>query len=102
RRALAVHGFDGSCGILHSDKDRRDALVYDLMELYRTAVDGQVLTFIDQTTFTYGDFVMTREGMCRLHPALAKTVVALCRIDQGRISDGATRLRRLIMHGEAG
>ena len=100
RRSLAALGFDSSCGILHSDKERQDALVYDLIELYRPEVDNLVLTFLRHTRFTYGDFVSTKEGQCRLHPALAKAVVSSCRIEQEKIDEGASRLRRLLQHGE--
>jgi CRISPR-associated endonuclease Cas1 len=78
RVAAAVRGFDVACGWLHSDKEYRDNLVYDLMEPYRPDIDQKVIGLVTGTKFTYGDFVTTKEGQVRLHPALAKFVVATC------------------------
>jgi CRISPR-associated protein Cas1 len=99
RHALTAKGFDLACGFLHADKQYRDSLVYDLMELFRPAVDALVLALLGRTTFTYGDLVMTHEGRCRLHPQLARAVVAACRLDQERITAGAWELRDLLVDG---
>lgn len=100
RQALAAEGFDVACGVLHADKAYRDSLVYDLMELYRPAVDSRVLTLLEHTTFTYGDLVLTSAGQCRLHPQLARAVVAACRLPGETITAGAVELRALLMAGE--
>jgi CRISPR-associated endonuclease Cas1 len=68
RQALATEGFDLGCGFLHADQQYRDSLVYDLMELFRPAVDALVLALLARTTFAYGDAVQGRRGECRLHP----------------------------------
>ena len=99
RQALAAEGLDLGCGFLHADQQYRDRLVYDLMELYRPAVDALVLALLARTTFAYGDLEMTHEGRCRLHPQLARAVVAACRLDQERVSAGARQLRELLLHG---
>jgi CRISPR-associated protein Cas1 len=78
RVAAAVKGFDLGCGWLHSDDRHRDTLVYDVMEPYRPVVDEKVIGLVTNARFTYGDFVTTKEGQVRLHPALAKFVVATC------------------------
>jgi CRISPR-associated protein Cas1 len=78
RIAAAVRGFDVACGWLHADKEYRDSLVYDLMEPYRPLIDEKVIELVTNAKFTYGDFVTTKEGQVRLHPALAKFVVATC------------------------
>jgi CRISPR-associated endonuclease Cas1 len=96
-RALCMEGFDTACGILHADKDRRDSLVYDLMELYRPAVDARVLAFLSRTTLTYGDLVSTSAGQCRLHPQMARAVVAACRVEQQAVDAGALELRALVL-----
>ena len=96
RQALTAEGFDLSCGFLHADKQHRDSLVYDLMELYRPAVDALVLTFLGRTTFAYGDMVRASTGQCLLHPQLARAVVAGCRVEQVRVQDGARQLRVLL------
>jgi len=85
RQALASRGFDLSCGFLHSDKPNRDSLVCDGMECERGAVDGLVLDFLGRTTFHAGDFSRVSDGSCRLHPQLARSVVAACRVPQERI-----------------
>jgi CRISPR-associated endonuclease Cas1 len=82
RQALAGCGFDLACGFLHSDKPNRDSLVYDLMECERGAVDGLVLDFLARTTFHAGDFTRASDGSVRLHPQLARAVVASCRVPQ--------------------
>jgi CRISP-associated protein Cas1 len=99
RQALAAEGFDLGCGFLHADQQYRDNLVYDLMELFRPGVDALVLALVGRTTFAYGDLVMTHEGRCRLHPQLARAVATGCRVEQGRVGEGARQLRGLLLHG---
>jgi CRISPR-associated protein Cas1 len=99
RHALVTESFDLTCGFLHADKQYRDSLVYDLMELFRPGVDALVLAFLGRTTFTYGDMVRASTGHCFLHPQLARTVVAACRLDQQAIRNGATALRDLVTGG---
>jgi CRISP-associated protein Cas1 len=96
RQALAAEGFDPACGFLHADKQFRDSLVYDLMELYRPAVDALVLTFLDRTTFAYGDMVRASTGQCMLHPQLARAVVAGCRLERQALDVGTRELRALL------
>ncbi len=98
-QALAGAGFDLTCGFLHADKDGRDSLVYDLMEPFRPHVDNLALSFIERTTFTYGDFVKDSAGQCRLHPQVARAVVAVCRVPQSRVDTGARALRALLLDG---
>jgi CRISPR-associated protein Cas1 len=96
RQALSAEGFDLSCGFLHADKQHRDSLVYDLMELYRPVVDALVLGFLDRTTFAYGDMVRASNGQCMLHPQLARAVVAACRVEQERVNEAAAQLRSVL------
>jgi hypothetical protein len=58
-------------------------------------VDALVLTLLGRTTFTYGDLVTTHEGRCRLHPQLARAVVAACRLEQQTMAQLADVQRRL-------
>ena len=76
-QALSAAGFDLVCVFLHVDRRGRDALVYDLMELARPAVDDRVISFLEATTFHAGDFTRATDGSCRLHPQLARAVVAV-------------------------
>jgi CRISPR-associated endonuclease Cas1 len=97
RQALSVQGFDLACGFLHADKAGRDSLVYDLMELFRPQVDALVLDFLGRSMFHAGDFLRLSDGSCRLHPQLARTVIAACRVAQAHISDGARWLATLVI-----
>ena len=99
RQALAAEGCDLGCGFLHADKQYRDSVVYDLMDLFRPGVDALVLALLSRTTFAYGDLMMTHEGRCRLHPQLACAVVAACRLDQERGSTGAQQRREMLVQG---
>jgi hypothetical protein len=97
RQALASRGFDLACGFLHSDKAGRDSLVYDLMECERGTVDGMVLDFLARVTFHAGDFTRVTDGSCRLHPQLARAVVAACRVGQSRLDDHVRWLRASLL-----
>jgi CRISPR-associated endonuclease Cas1 len=97
RQALESEGFDVACGFLHVDKDGRDSLVYDLMECARGTIDGLVLDFLTRTVLHAGDFVQTLEGKCRLHPQLARAVVATCRVAQVRLDEHARWLREVLL-----
>jgi CRISPR-associated endonuclease Cas1 len=92
RQALAAAGFDLACEFLHADRRGRDALVYDLMELGRPPIDDHVLTFLQATTFHSGDYTRVSDGSCRLHPQLARAVVAACGVPQQRLTEHAAWL----------
>jgi CRISPR/Cas system-associated endonuclease Cas1 len=89
-----------ACGFLHVDRDGRDSLVYDLMECARGTMDGLVLAFLARTVLHAGDFVRTAEGGCRLHPQLARVVVATCRVGQAAVDEHARWLRERLLAGE--
>jgi CRISP-associated protein Cas1 len=98
RQALTTTGFDLACGLLHTDKLGRDSLVYDLMECERGAVDRLVLTLLAKTTFRLADFTRSPDGSCRLHPELARLVVASCRVPQDHLDAHARWLRSALLH----
>src|SRR5258708_8472176 len=89
RQALEAEGFDVACGFLHTDKAGRDSLVYDLMECERGTVDGLAHDFLAATTLHFSDCILTTDGACRLHPQLARAVVAACPAGQRRIDPHA-------------
>ncbi len=89
RQVLSARGFDLACGFLHADRPGRDSLVYDLMECERGTIDGLVLDFLARTTFRAGDFIRVSDGSCRLHPQLARAIVASCRVPQARLDEHA-------------
>jgi CRISPR/Cas system-associated endonuclease Cas1 len=93
RLALSARGFNLACGFLRADKAGRDSLVYDLMGCERGTVDGLVLDFLARTKFHGGDFTRVNDGSVRLHPQLARVVVASCRVPQSRLDEQARWLR---------
>jgi CRISPR-associated protein Cas1 len=97
RQALTRLGFDVACGFLHLDKPGRDSLVYDLMECERGSVDGLVLDFFAHATLHYGDVTPVSDGSCRLHPQLARAVVAGCRVTQDSLVEHARWLRSAVL-----
>src|SRR5260370_42031015 len=48
------------------------------MECERGAVDALALEFLARMTFRASDFTPVSDGSCRLHPQLARAVVAAC------------------------
>jgi CRISPR-associated protein Cas1 len=88
RIAIAASGLDPRCEFLHADRGSRDNLVYDVMEVYRPGVDENIIRFIVSTVLTYGHFVSVSNGQCKLHPALAKAVVATCSLKWSEIDVG--------------
>jgi CRISPR-associated endonuclease Cas1 len=102
RQALATMGFDVACGFLHLDKPHRDSLVYDLMECERGTVDGLVLDVLTRTALHYGDCTLGTDGACRLHPQLARAVVAACRVAQQRVDEHATWLHGALLSMPSG
>jgi len=99
RLALIKQGFDPACGFLHVDRRGHEALVYDLMECHRAEVDALALAFLKKTTLRAGDFIKVMDGSCRAHPALAKYIVASCRLRQSAIDKTVRDLRDMLMKG---
>lgn len=50
--------------------------MFDLMEPERPKVDRAVLDFVKTSVFDPADFVIRSDGVCRLNPEMARTVVA--------------------------
>jgi CRISPR-associated protein Cas1 len=74
RIAAVSQGLDPTIGSLHASRPGRVALVYDLMEPLRPHVDRLVLSVVLSHTFVPSDFVLDSNGVCRLHPQLARQV----------------------------
>ena len=75
--ACASLGIDTGLGVLHARREGRPALVLDLMEPMRPIVDARIVDFIGRHSFSRVDFPIGRDGVCRLHPQLARAVVQL-------------------------
>ena len=56
-----------------------------------------VLALLGKTSFTLGDFITTTYGACRLHPQLARYIVATCRLPDTTVLDQARHLRTLLL-----
>ena len=69
-------GYDPTIGIMHEGGDGLSKFIFDLMEPDRPKVDRAVLDFVKGHVFDPADFVIRSDGVCRLNPEMARTVVA--------------------------
>jgi len=77
---LIADGYDPTLGILHDRLLHRGtypAFALDHMEPMRPLVDQAVLGLISSARFTGADFPIQHDGVCRLHPELARRVAQL-------------------------
>ena len=75
RIAVSAVGLDPTIGYLHANEEGRPALVLDLMEPLRPVADRLLMEFVASERFSPSDFSISRTGLCRLHPQLARRVV---------------------------
>ncbi|WP_373088739.1 CRISPR-associated endonuclease Cas1 [Sneathiella sp.] len=72
-------GYDPMIGILHDqrhkEKDLTPSFALDLMEPQRPVVDRVILKLIAEQTFSGSDFDIQSNGVCRLNPALARSLM---------------------------
>ena len=67
RIAVIAQGLDPRIGFLHSNNDRKDSLVFDLMELFRQPViDRFVLNLLRLQVYKPQDFTKDDEDVCLL------------------------------------
>jgi CRISPR-associated protein Cas1 len=78
----AQAGLDSTAGIIHARRPGRPALVFDLMEPLRPAVDACVIAFLRSHVFARADFPIGNDGVVRLHPQLARAALSLRLDDQ--------------------
>ncbi len=55
--------------------------MYDLMEPLRPQIDCLILNFVRSRTFSPSDLLSDLNGVCRLHPQLARQVAAMALSD---------------------
>src|SRR5262245_29498597 len=67
------------------------------MECEHGTVDGLVLDFLARTTLPWGDVTPVSDGSRRLHPQLARAVVAACRVEQKQLDEHARWLRDALL-----
>jgi CRISPR/Cas system-associated endonuclease Cas1 len=74
---LVSEGYDPMRGIMHSDQEYAPAFVFDMMEPERPKVDQAVLGFLKSEALHPADFTIREDGVVRLNPELARSVVKL-------------------------
>jgi len=67
-------GLDPFTGIMHHSRDGFPAYVYDVIEPERPKVDAAIIGFARSRKFSGADFVLRKDGVCRLSPQLARVV----------------------------
>jgi CRISPR-associated endonuclease Cas1 len=72
-----AEGYDPFAGIMHHRRTGFPAYAYDLIEPERPRVDAAVLAFIRKRKFSGADFILRKDGACRLPPQLARAVAML-------------------------
>lgn len=77
RIATVAQGLDPAVGYLHTCRPGRATLVYDLMEPLRPQMDRLLLDFVLSHVFAPNDFILRTNGICRLHPQLARQMARL-------------------------
>lgn len=72
-----IDGYDPTIGIFHEGYRGNAAFALDMIEPERPKVDAAILQFVADNAFSVSDFILTRDGICRLSPQLARTISAL-------------------------
>lgn len=72
-----ANGYDPTIGIMHNGKRGSPALVLDFIEPHRPAVDALILKLVANQRFAAADFIIRRDGVCRLSPQLARMIASL-------------------------
>jgi CRISPR-associated protein Cas1 len=80
RIALTAVGLDPDIGFMHTlkrvNQAPRSPLVLDVMEPLRPVIDRAVLGFVwAKKSFNPADFMLTGDGICRLHPQLCRVMI---------------------------
>lgn len=75
-QVLAI-GADPTIGFIHAAGNNRPSLVFDLMEPLRPIMDCKILEFVTSRTFSPDDFILGKNGVCRLHPQFSRFIVKL-------------------------
>ena len=81
-----AEGYDPTIGIMHEARSGSSAFIFDLMEQQRPTVDRIILDFATSQVFDPADFTIRSDGICRLHPQLARRVVGMVAGIDGNIT----------------
>jgi CRISPR-associated endonuclease Cas1 len=71
-----AEGYDPAFGVMHNADRSYCAFAYDLIEPERPKVDAIILEFVAKRSFAAADFIIRKDGVCRLSPQLARAVAA--------------------------
>lgn len=100
RLDVLAQELDPQAGFLHSGYRGAPALVLDLMEPLRPAVDAAILGFVAEQVFTGADFTLRSDGVVRLNPQLARRVAGLAvgacgdaKMSVATVASGGVRVR---------
>ncbi|MBO9581444.1 MAG: CRISPR-associated endonuclease Cas1 [Sphingobium sp.] len=72
-----ANGYDPTIGVMHNSHHGSAAWILDMIELERAAIDATVLQIVKAHTFSAADFILRKDGVCRLSPQLARVVAAI-------------------------
>jgi len=81
-RALTAHGLDVACGFLHTPSQGRASLAYDALELARADIDSRIANLCNSRAWSRADFTVTKSGIVRLTPYLARIVAMRAMLTQ--------------------
>lgn len=70
-------GYSPLLGIMHRQKRSSASYILDMLEPERPKVDAKILDFAQTKSFTGADFILRKDGACRLSPQLARVVAQL-------------------------
>ncbi len=70
-------GFDPTIGIMHNGRRGLPAYIFDQIEPHRPLVDRAILNFMSRRQFSGADFILRKDGVCRLSPQLAEIIATL-------------------------
>jgi len=70
-------GYHPMLGIMHHEERGKPSYILDLLEPQRPKVDAIILEFVQNQILSPADFILRKDGACRLSPGLAKVVAAL-------------------------
>ncbi len=94
-RAIVGAGLDPSFGFLHSPRQGRLSLAYDVLEFHRADLTQAVFNYAGRATFAPIAFKQSAAGVVTLGPAVAKDMAALA-LRVASISACGKSVRRVI------
>lgn len=74
KRQCVLVGLDTAVGSLHADSNRRDSLVYDLLELVRADIDKNLLSWTKSVKWRRTDFKVSERGVVSLDANLKRVI----------------------------